>query len=151
MPKTKPALGVNRVKRWNEGGWIQPCLRSDTRGYFSWDEGQFFLRFVQQPRELGTMNGFLILRRKKLRPRCVCHMVGSDHRALRPQSRTSSRSSTEALRICLHLCTSTLWNCFCRARISAHSVAVWGNLPLARARLCQDSKVWAVLSRDQRR
>jgi hypothetical protein len=23
--------------------------------------------------------------------------------------------------------------------------------PLARARLCQDSKVWAVLSRDQRR
>lgn len=42
--------------------------------------------------------------------------------------RTSSRSSTDARRICLHLCTSTLWKCFCRAKISAHSVAVWGNL-----------------------
>lgn len=44
------------------------------------------------------------------------------------QGRTSSRSSTEARRICRHLCTSTLWNCFCRARISAHSAAVCGNL-----------------------
>lgn len=99
------------------------------------------------------------------------HYAASQDVTAGPHSpgRTSSRSSTEARRICLHLCTSTLWNCFCRARISAHSVAVWGNLlwgrqgpggvlasptptqapnplglpthPLARARLCQDSKV----------
>lgn len=125
------------------------------------------------------MNDFPNIQRKKLRPRCLCHTLGSEHRAPQPQSHTSSKSSTDARRICLHLCTSTLWNCFCSARISAHSVAVWGNLlwggagpewgaglarpaqvpsplgppthPLASARLCQDSKVWAVLSRDQRR
>lgn len=58
----------------------------------------------------------------------IWHPLAFEHRIPQPQSRTSSRSSTEARRICLHLCTSTLWNCFCRARISAHSVAVWGNL-----------------------
>ena len=58
----------------------------------------------------------------------MCHIFGFECRVPEPQGHTSSRSSTEARRICLHLCTSALWNCFCRARTSAHSAAVWGNL-----------------------
>lgn len=110
-------------------GWLDSAIPEVThRGHSSSNESRFFLPFFQQPWELGTMNGFLVLQRKKLRPKCIYHTLGSEHGALQPQSLTSSRSSTEARRICLHLCTSTLWNCFCRARISAHSVAVWGNL-----------------------
>lgn len=47
---------------------------------------------------------------------------------------TSSRSSTEALRICFHFCTSTPWNRFCSSRISAHSDAVWGSFLPRRSR-----------------
>lgn len=74
------------------------------------------------------MNGFSHLTKKGSEARVPMPHLGVCMQDPAAQSRTSSRSSTEARRICLHLCTSTLWNCFCRARISAHSVAVWGNL-----------------------
>lgn len=124
--KANPGGGQSRemARAWLDSA--MPAVRH--RGHSSSAESQFFLPSFWQPWELGTVNGFLVAQGEKLRPKGICPTLGPKHRAPQPQRRTSSRSSTDARRICLHLCTSALWNCFCRARISAHSVAVCGNL-----------------------